>query len=113
MSEKSTSATTAKTTPGPANRVARRPPSKASAVSRTPIVAIVAPTAWSGVSGLAAEDHRQHDRQAAEGRDHPADDRDRPELKAREIRQIGASPDEPEQERQHERARFGRQRRSR
>ena len=50
MSEKSTSATRAKTTPGPANRVARSPPSKASAVSSTPTVAIAAPNAWSGLN---------------------------------------------------------------
>ena len=104
ISEKRTSATTAKMTPGPANRVARRPPSKASAVSRTPTVAIAAPTACSGLSDLAAKDHRQHDRQATERRDHPADDRDRAELQAREVRQVGARADEPEQRREPERA---------
>ena len=50
MSEKSTRATSAKTTPGPANRVARSPPSKANAVSSTPIVATAAPSACSGFS---------------------------------------------------------------
>ena len=37
-------------TPGPANRVARRPPSKATPVRITPIVAIAAPVAWVSVS---------------------------------------------------------------
>ena len=58
---------------------------------------------------FASEDDRQHDRQATEGRDHPADDRDRPELQAREVRQVGARPDEPEQRSQPERAWVGRQ----
>ena len=35
-----------KTTPGPAKRVARQPPSNAMPVRTTPMVAIVAPAAW-------------------------------------------------------------------
>ena len=49
INENSTSATTAKITPGLANRVARRPPSNATPVSTTPTVATVAPRAWSVV----------------------------------------------------------------
>ncbi len=49
ISAKRTSATIAKITPGPANRVARQPPSKAMPVRTTPTVAIVAPAAWSVV----------------------------------------------------------------
>ncbi len=48
INAKRTSATIEKTTPGPANRVARQPPSNATPVRTTPIVAIVAPSAWSG-----------------------------------------------------------------
>ena len=45
-----TRATIAKMTPGLANRVPRQPPSNATPVRMTPIVAIAAPTAWTGVS---------------------------------------------------------------
>ena len=83
ISRERTSATTAKTTPGPANRVA-------------------APAAVEGEPGqdhadrrdgradglerrqrLAAEHHRQDDRQPAVRGDHPADDRDRARSGAR------------------------------
>ena len=50
MSANRISAAIAKTTPGPANRIPRSPPSNAMPVSITPTVAIVAPSAWSGVS---------------------------------------------------------------
>ena len=49
INEKRTSAMIEKTTPGPANRVARQPPSNAMPVRMTPMVAIVAPAAWSVV----------------------------------------------------------------
>ena len=45
-----TSATTAKITPGPANRVPRRLPSNARPVRITPTVAMDAPSAWTVVS---------------------------------------------------------------
>ena len=45
-----TRATTAKMTPGLAERVARRPPSNATPVRITPTVATVAPRAWTAVS---------------------------------------------------------------
>ena len=77
ISENRTSATIAKTTPGPANRVARQPPSNAMPVRTTPTVAIVAPDGLERRQGLAAEDDRQDDRQAAVGGDHAAHDRDR------------------------------------
>ena len=50
MTAKRTSATIAKTTPGPARWMPRRPPPKATPVRITPTVAVVAPSAWSGVS---------------------------------------------------------------
>ena len=49
IAENSTSAMTAKTTPGPASRVARQPPSNDTPVRITPIVAMAAPTAWVAV----------------------------------------------------------------
>ena len=50
MTANSTSATIANTTPGPANRIPRSPPPKATPVRITPTVATVAPSAWRGVS---------------------------------------------------------------
>ncbi len=50
MTANSTSATSANATPGPANFMPRRPPSNATPVRITPIVAIAAPAAWRGVS---------------------------------------------------------------
>ena len=58
---------------------------------------------------LAPEDHRQDDGQAAERRDHPADDRDRTHLQPGEVGQIGARPDDPEQGCEDERSRLARQ----
>ena len=54
--------------------------------------------------GLAAEDDGEHDRQAAERRDHPADDRDRAEVETREVGQVRARADEPEERRDRDRA---------
>ena len=90
MSEKRTSATMEKMTPGPANRVDRQPPSKANPVSTTPTVAMVAPTAWRAVR---VSPRKMTDRttvEPAEGRDDAADDGDRADLEPGEVREVGA-----------------------
>ena len=61
---------------------------------------------------FAPEHHRQDDRQPAERRDHAADDRDRPELETREIRQVGAGADQPEEHGERDRGGLGRDRRA-
>ena len=105
ISANRTSATTAKTTPGPANRVARRPPSKATPVRITPIVATVAPSACSRGQRLPAQDDRQDDGEPAIRGDHAAHDRDRADPKTREIGEVGAGSDQSEQRGHAERAR--------
>ncbi len=108
-----TSATIEKMTPGPARRVLRQATSKAIPVRITPIVATVAPRAWSVRQRLAAQDDRQHDRQAAVRRDDAADDGDRADAQAGEVDEVRPGADQPEQRGQRERGRVGRERRAR
>ena len=94
-----TRATTAKITPGLANRVARQPPSNAIPVRMTPIVATAAPTAWMPRQALAPDDDREDDGQPAIRRDHPADDRDRSDAEAREVARYAPAPTRPTERR--------------
>ena len=103
MSANRTSATTAKTTPGPANRVAAQPPSKASAGQDHADRRDRGAQRLERRQRLAAEDDREHDRQPAVRGDHPADDRDRPDPEAGEVRQVGAGADQPEERRERDR----------
>ena len=110
ISANRTSATIAKTTPGPGELHPAQAAIEGDAGQDHADRRDRRPERLERRQRFAAEQHRQHDREPAVRRDHPADDRDRADPQPGEIGEVGAGPGQADERAADEDGRVGRER---